>query len=116
MSAQPLKVCSCGFVHGMVDHIQITGAPRLDPIQVFMQDFGGSGRITIECYGKAWSAYFGGIGVESLRKFIATSHPEYLANKLTSGKQSKTDAAYLDRIARAVIDAVHGELRKGETP
>ena len=35
----------------------ITGAERLDPVRVMIENYEpGKGRITITCYGKAWTA------------------------------------------------------------
>ncbi|WP_274643372.1 hypothetical protein [Pseudomonas serbica] len=64
--AEPLKV-----ERSTVTKLVITGAPRLDPITVFLEDFGrrdcptesnpnyqtAPGKITINCWDKSWNAY-----------------------------------------------------------
>lgn len=90
--------------------LTITGAPALDPITVFLQDFEpGRGRITVECYGKAWSAFFGAMGNgKSIREFVVAVPPEYLADKLwdIDKKPTKKAEDYLLRIVTAVVAAV----------
>jgi hypothetical protein len=86
-----------------------SGRGALDPITVFLRDFGGSGQIVVECYGSAWSHWFGAIGSETLREFIATSNPEYIAEKLlsnTSQPFNKTTRLWVNRIAYAIVQAL----------
>lgn len=87
---------------------EITGAPQLDPIRVILQDLGtGSGRIIIECYGKAWSAYWGSMGDKDLRSFLLTTSADYIEGCLHQGQSPKErDREYLQRIAQAVKDAL----------
>ncbi|NNG62462.1 hypothetical protein HKD51_12905 [Pseudomonas fragi] len=55
--AEPLKV-----VRSTVKKLVITGAQNLDPITVFLEDLApGKGKITVSCWGKSWTAYWGGI-------------------------------------------------------
>ncbi len=88
----------------------IFDAPKLDPITVVLQDLGpGHGRLIVECWGSAWSAYWGGMGNLTLAEFVTDSHPEYIATKLesTTHRQTKANSAYLMRIT----EAVHSALR-----
>lgn len=88
-------------------HITDTHAPRLDPITVVLRDIPGrhhAGQVIVECYGLAWSAFFGSIGERSLVKFLSTD-PHYLAGKLGRPKDTKADQAYLLRICEAVVAA-----------
>ncbi|WP_236189349.1 hypothetical protein [Pseudomonas pharyngis] len=56
-TAEPLKV-ECSTVTKLV----ITGAPSLDPINVFLEDLAPKrGKITVSCYDKSWHAYWGGM-------------------------------------------------------
>lgn len=55
---------------------------KLDPISVFIEDIAPQqGKITIECYGKAWSTYFSGCGGNGLANFIIAQHTEYLVDR-----------------------------------
>jgi hypothetical protein len=90
--------------------LTITGAPALDTITVFLQDFEpGRGMITVCCYGLAWSAFFGAMGNgKSIREFVDAVPTDYLAGKLwrSGDKPKKADEAYLLRIVNAVVAAV----------
>lgn len=99
--------------------LEIKGAPALDSIRVFLQDFGGSGRIIVECYGQAWCAFFGSLGNATLVNFVTTVHAEYLANSLQSPSdhyvvkhRQKHAWGYLLR----VTEAVQAALRIQATP
>ncbi|MBD9443055.1 hypothetical protein [Pseudomonas sp. PDM04] len=55
--AEPLKV-----ERSTITKLMITGAPRLDPITVFLEDLAPDrGKITVSCWGKSWTAYWGGM-------------------------------------------------------
>lgn len=84
--------------------------PALDPITVFLQDLGpGRGRITLECYGSAWSSYFGAMGDgNTIQKFVRDAGLDYLAGKFAAPtlKNRKQDEAYLRKILAAVKAAL----------
>lgn len=68
--------------------LTITGVDGLDPVTVFIQHFGENRyKVVVECYGSAWSAFFGNIGAVSIERFIATcgGAPDYLVNALMRG-------------------------------
>lgn len=88
------------------------GKGALDPITVILRDFGGSGQIIVECYGSAWSHWFGAIGTQPLRQFVGTCHPEYLSTKLlstTSQRFNKTTEKWVERIAFAIVKHLGGK-------
>lgn len=81
----------------------------LDPINVFLRDLGGQGQIVVECYGSAWSHWFGAIGQRTLRQFLCDCNPDYIADKLictVTRKTTKHESAYVHRIAKAVHAAL----------
>lgn len=89
--------------------ILITGAPALDPVTVVFRDAEPRrGGIIIECYGKAWAAFWGAMGDQTVKQFVAKCDADYLANSLhdRSQKRTKQSDAYLRRIATAVILAL----------
>lgn len=54
---EPMKV-----ERSTVMKLVITGAPRLDQISVFLEDFEPcKGKITVGCWGKSWTAFWGGM-------------------------------------------------------
>lgn len=85
----------------------ITGAPRLDPIRVLIEDLGpNSGRLMIGCYGESWENYWGGCGKEGIRAFLQNADAEYLANRLLPGGAPAQKRGYLIRIVQAVKDSL----------
>lgn len=87
------------------DAIVIKGASALDPVTVVFRDEGPSrGGILVECYGKAWSAFWGGMGSKTVREFVASCDADYLATKLwrDGEKRTKAGESYLLRIATAI--------------
>ena len=85
-----------------VTKLVITGAPRLDPITVFLEDFGrrdchtesnpnyqtAQGKITINCWDKSWNAYWGGMGPRTVAQFVAKCDWHYVLNCLDRGISS----------------------------
>lgn len=104
-----------------VEVLCVVGAPlirphggQLDPVHVFLQDHGeGRGRLVVECWGRAWACWWGGMG-SSLRTFIRAADAGYIANCLvrgnrdavTSHRQQERDEIYVLAIAQAVKHAV----------
>ncbi len=89
--------------------IVIEGAPALDPITVVFRDEGPArGGVIVECYGKAWAAFWGGMGSDTVRQFVAGCDADYLATKLwrDGEKRTKASEAYLLRIATAIRSAL----------
>lgn len=84
--AAPLQV-----ERSTVTKLVITGAPRLDPITVFLEDFGrrdcptesnpnyqtAQGKITINCWDNSWNAYWGGMGPRTVAEFVADCGWDY---------------------------------------
>lgn len=87
--------------------LEITEVPALDPVRVFMQDFGkGQGRLIIECYGRAWSNFWAMMGTD-LRSFLLAADVGYIENALHCGqKPKKVEREYLQRIVRALQTAL----------
>lgn len=67
-----------------VRHLRITGADRLDPISVTLQDFGsGQGKIAIDVWGEAWACYWCAMGKQhNISSFFQKASVGYLAEKL----------------------------------
>jgi hypothetical protein len=90
---------------------RISGAQGLNTIDVFWWDGSiGVGTVTITCFDRAWSAYFGAMG-KTIRQFFAEADTDYLTTKLgltTLLKCRKRDLAYLAKI----IDAIKAELNR----
>ena len=96
----------------------LTKVDRLDTIYVFWQNLGdGKGHVTITCFGSAWTAYFGGMGNQTVQIFFARADIEYLVTKMGITphlKANKRDHAYLARIILAVKDSI--DVRTSSEP
>lgn len=91
--------------------------PNLDPIDVIMIDAApGQGRLIVRCYGQAWTAWWGAMGDQDVRRFIMTATADYVAARLLYGsedlqrvKARKLQAEYVERIVRAIQEALRAE-------
>jgi hypothetical protein len=88
----------------------------LDPIRVILYDYGDQrGRmIVVECYGDAYSHYWGNMGKETVREFVASCGEDYLVNKLLPGylhgtRLEKLRERHLRQIVRRVQAALKAE-------
>jgi len=96
-----------------VEALTVFQAPALDPILIVLQDFGGGrGRLLLECYGLAWSTWFGAYGDGTLKGFITSCGADYLANRMWPPKQRRTkaDYGYLVRVVEATQKALRDPL------
>ncbi len=101
-----------------VEMMEIIGAPRLDRIKVITEDFArGQGQITIVCYGRAWTSFWGGMGSGDIASFVTSMDAEYVASNLLHGMQEglkreqKREMDYLVRIVKAVQEALRRRTR-----
>lgn len=70
----------------------VTGAERLDPVRVMIENYEpGKGRITITCYGKAWTGAWFAMGGDSVQVFIKRVSNEYLIGYFDPQLQSTVD-------------------------
>jgi hypothetical protein len=60
------------------------GLMELDPVSAFIQDFEpGRGQLTLVCWGRAWSHFWGAMGNgSSLRDFLLKADTGYIVMKL----------------------------------
>ena len=72
-----------------VQKIVITDVPRLDPISVYIEDFGPQrGKITISCWTDSWTNGWGGMGNDyDMRRFFLSCDNDYLIRKFSTGIQ-----------------------------
>ena len=63
----------------------------LDEITVYLEDYDpGQGKITITCYGKSWTAFWGSMG-ETIEKFFLRVDNGYLSKNLSTIDSSIKD-------------------------
>ena len=66
-----------------VRQVEITEVQGLDQIRVMLKDLGpGQGRINIECWGKSWASFWGGMGDRTIAEFFCSCSDDYLAGNL----------------------------------
>jgi hypothetical protein len=102
--------------------IRILELQGLDPITVVICNAGvGKGMLIIECYGRAWSAWWGAMDVDTVEQFVTdVATPDYITNCLvrgnrsvvTSTKAQAVDDRYVERIVAAVQRALRDEAAK----
>lgn len=93
-------------------------APNIDPIDViFLDHKPGAGRIIVRVYSQAWTAWFGAMGDHhTVRTFVLKAPVDYVAGALLYGpgdlqraRPRKLQSAYVERIVRAIQDALRVE-------
>lgn len=69
---------------GTVNKITIPKPKGLDPITVFYENFGkAQGRITIICYNKVWTSFWGSMGGQNILEFFNSCDEGYIAKNLS---------------------------------
>ena len=64
--------------------IRLVGCKALDPVTIYLEDFEpGKGMITMFCYGKAWTRYWGGMGNSNIADFFCGCDEHYIAKNLS---------------------------------
>lgn len=105
-----------------VEKIIITGAERfpgcgsLDPISVIVEDFGpGQGKITITCFGEAWSHYWSHMGeTNKLMQFFTQCDNDYIVGKLKTGISHEIDDEDDDRLTELLRKEIIKDRRSGD--
>ncbi|EEM9676033.1 hypothetical protein GI383_19540 [Salmonella enterica] len=70
----------------------ITGAERLDQVRVMIENYEpGKGRITITCFGKAWTGAWFAMGGDTVQEFIKRVSNEYLIGYFDPQMRSTVD-------------------------
>jgi hypothetical protein len=86
----------------------ISDVPGLDPITIYTENlFPARGKVTIECYSKSWSAYWGNMGKDTaLAEFFCSVSADYIVGCLDPGLATKkydpTQAA--DQLKKLVLE------------
>lgn len=68
-----------------VTKILLTELDHLDPVNIFLEDYGpAQGKITISCYDESWTYYWGSMGEgNTLASFFCSCNNDYLSGKLS---------------------------------
>lgn len=89
-----------------VTKLVLTDLDRLDPVTVILEDLGKTqGKVTIDCYGKAWTNYWGSMGDGGIAVFMNGADTSYIAGKLFGGDERVVDY-------QAISDAIGSEVER----
>lgn len=70
----------------------ITGADRLDPVRVVIENIEpGRGLLTVTCFGKSWNAGWGSMGDCTVQAFINRVSNDYLIGCMAPQLRASTD-------------------------
>ncbi|MBJ6531584.1 hypothetical protein JGT31_23890, partial [Enterobacter hormaechei] len=70
----------------------ISDVERLDPVRVMIENYEpGKGRITITCFGKAWTGAWLAMGGDTVQDFIKRVSNDYLIGCLAPRLESTID-------------------------
>lgn len=99
-----------------VTKLTITGVPNMDPIAVIAEDFGqGVGKITITCFGEAWTHYWGHMGEQhTMRSFFLKCDTPYLIDKLKTGIRGQIADDDDDALVKILCKRVIERRRSGD--
>jgi len=86
-----------------VKKLVISEVDSLDPITVFLEDWNDNrqGKITITCYSKSWSSYWGGMGAP-LVEFFCSCDEHYIAKNLSDIDSEVFDADKINEDAEKI--------------
>ncbi|WP_454869564.1 hypothetical protein [Pseudomonas putida] len=108
-----------------VTKVVISDVPRLDPITVFLEDFGrrdcptdqdpkyqtAQGKITISCWDKSWNAYWGGMGPRTVAEFVTSCNACYVLNCLDRGiSPTRFSGSALEALAKRTVIKARRDL------
>ena len=75
-----------------VQAFTITDVERLDPVRVMIENYEpGKGRITITCFGKAWTGAWFAMGGDTVQQFIKRVSNDYLIGYFAPQMSSEVD-------------------------
>ena len=83
----------------------LTSLDKLDPVTYIAEDLGDErGKLTIDCFGEAWTAYWGAMGCRSITEFIDSCDRYYLVGKLSTIKSTIPDYESIGRKIGISVD------------
>ena len=75
----------------LIKQIKVSDIERLDPIIIIVEDVAcGKANVTIKCFDKSWTSYWGAMG-GSVKDFFSRVNVGYLVNCFDRGIRSETD-------------------------
>jgi hypothetical protein len=91
----------------------------LDPVTVFIEDFEpGRGQLTLVCWGRAWSHFWGAMGNGSaVAEFVTSASTGYIVDKLMlpPGVLLKSAEKREERWLTQIVEALKHEIKERRT-
>jgi hypothetical protein len=106
LAAQPAQGIDLAQPAPSVTRYRIEDAPGLDPVTVYVENCEpGKGRMVVTCYASSWTAFWGAMGADTpLEQFVASCSPEYVADNMVWGADTKKSTrVHADKVAAAVV-------------
>lgn len=99
-----------------VTAMEINGLENLDQVVVYWEDLRPSqGRVTITCYGEAWTAFWNAMDGRKVQQFFLRCDDNYIAHRLIGAqfqKHTQGHLTYLKRIIRAIKEELRNTYRE----
>lgn len=96
-----------------VTKLLLTEVERLDAVTVILEDMGPRrGKIIIECFGKSWSAAWGGMGERSISEFVTGCDNCYLIGNLAPSLKSEQTAE--DELTEHALNHISERCKAGD--
>tara|TARA_R100000541_G_C1897352_1_gene83929 strand:- start:3415 stop:4038 length:624 start_codon:yes stop_codon:yes gene_type:complete len=90
----------------LVESILVEDIPRLDPVTILVNNLGeGRAEVTIKCYDKSWTAYWGSMG-GSVEEFFSRVNVGYLVNCFDRGIRSESDEKDTDAMREVFVKKI----------
>ncbi|EIM1710235.1 hypothetical protein JFQ88_004132 [Aeromonas dhakensis] len=100
------------IVTSTIQKVWIPESDDLDPITVYLENYEpGRGKITIECWGKAWSAAWPAMSKRSIEQFFIDTGVPYLVGCLAPGVESEVLNPDLDELRAKVCRDIFSRRR-----
>ena len=98
-----------------VEAQKFDGLKGVDPVIAYWGDVSpGAGYVTLICYGRAWTAYFGAMGSHTIRDFFCRADTDYMVTKMYA-PTLKEGRKYEKQLGQ-IIDAVKDAMRECVNP
>lgn len=94
-----------------VTKLLISEVQGLDPITVFLEDYEpGKGKITVSCWGKSWTAYWGGMSGDDVATFFCRVNADYIIGYFAPniGSTQFSGTSLVEKAKRVVLDCRRG--------
>lgn len=84
----------------LIKQIKVSDLERLDPITIIVEDIAeGKANVTIKCFDKSWTSYWGAMGGD-VKDFFSRCNVPYLVNCFDRGIREETDEKDVNEMSK----------------